>query len=402
MWIRENQNTLVEFYQKELIRTLQMPNISSIRNCYGCGVCATVCSKKIISITLNKAGFYEPTITGITQCTGCGLCIEVCAFARKELANNDNRPIKSYAAWSKEYAVQRKCSSGGVGYELGRTLMKQGYEVCGVRYNPEAGRAEHYIASTPEELIPAIGSKYIQSYTLDGFRAIDRKRKYLVTGTPCQIDSFRRYIRKFHVEDNFVLMDFFCHSVPSMWAWKIYLQLTEPITGKINYVSWRNKRTGWHDSWAMGIDGEKSFVHSRLSKGDIFYNLFLGDFCRNRACQKDCKYKYDRSSADIRIGDLWGKTYRTNEDGVSALVAFTEKGNTLIQQMNCELKEHPFEVVAEGQMKKNAGTAYLSSIAWKMLKDDKFHSVQEWKLLIMAEKIMQLPKRIIRKIKQVL
>ena len=156
-----------------------MPNISSIHHCYGCSLCATVCSKKIISITLNKNGFYEPTITDTTQCTDCSLCMEVCAFANKELANNDNRPIKSYAAWSKEYAVQRKCSSGGAGYELGRTLMAQGYEVCGVRYNAEAGRAEHYIASTPEELIPAIGSKYIQSYTLDGFCAIDRKRKYL-------------------------------------------------------------------------------------------------------------------------------------------------------------------------------------------------------------------------------
>lgn len=377
-------------------------NISSITDCYGCGVCATVCSKKIISITLNEAGFYEPVITDTVQCTNCGICIEVCAFSHKNLANNECKPIKSYAAWSKEYAVLRKCSSGGVGYELGRTLMKQGYEVCGVRYNPETGRAEHYIASTPEELIPSIGSKYIQSYTLDGFRAIDHKQKYLVTGTPCQIDSFRRYIRKFRVEENFVLMDFFCHSVPSMWAWKKYLQLIEPITGKISYVSWRNKRTGWHDSWAMSIDGEKSFVHSRLSKGDIFYNLFLGDFCCNRACQKDCKYKYDQSSADIRIGDFWGNTYRKNEDGVSALVAFTKKGDLLIQQMNCELEEHPFEVVAEGQMKKNASTAYLSSIAWKILKDDKFHSAQEWKLLIMAEKILQLPKRIIRKIKQVL
>lgn len=232
-----------------------MPNISSIHHCYGCSLCATVCSKKIISITLNKNGFYEPTITDTTQCTDCSLCMEVCAFANKELANNDNRPIKSYAAWSKEYAVQRKCSSGGAGYELGRTLMAQGYEVCGVRYNAEAGRAEHYIASTPEELIPAIGSKYIQSYTLDGFCAIDRKRKYLVTGTPCQIDSFRRYIRKFRVEDNFVLMDFFCHSVPSMWVWNKYLRMVEQVTGKVNYASWRNKHTGWHDSWAMGIDG---------------------------------------------------------------------------------------------------------------------------------------------------
>lgn len=379
-----------------------MPNISSIHNCYGCALCATVCNKKIISITLSKQGFYEPAISDTTQCTDCGLCIEVCAFTHKELASPNHRPIKSYAAWSKEYAVQRKCSSGGVGYELGRTLMKQGYEVCGVRYNPETGRAEHYIASTPEELTPTIGSKYIQSYTLDGFRAIDRKRKYLVTGTPCQIDSFRRYIRRFKIEDNFVLMDFFCHSVPSMWAWNKYLHLVEPIAGKVNYASWRNKRTGWHDSWAMCIDGEEKSVYSRLSEGDIFYNLFLGDFCCNRACQRDCKYKYNQSSADIRIGDLWGKTYCKNEDGVSALVAFTEKGDSLIQQMNCELKEHPFEVVAEGQMKKNAGAAYLAPIAWKMLKNGKSYSAQEWKLLITAEKILQLPKRIIRKIKRAL
>lgn len=396
-------------------------NISTIHNCYGCGLCATVCNKKIISITLNKKGFYEPTVTDNTKCTDCGLCMEVCAFTYRELASPNHRPIKSYAAWSKEYAVQRKCSSGGVGYELGRTLMKQGYKVCGVRYNPETERAEHYIASTSEELIPAIGSKYIQSYTLDGFRAIEHKQKYLVTGTPCQIDSFRRYIRKFKIEDNFVLMDFFCHSVPSIWAWKKYLHLVEQITGKVNYASWRNKHTGWHDSCAIGIDGEKTaekgnwhdsynllirgkknFMYSRFSKGDIFYNLFLNDFYCNPACQKNCKYKYDQSSADIRIGDLWGNTYRKNEDGVSALIAFTEKGDSLIQQMNCELKEHTFEVVAEGQMKKNAGTAYLSSIAWKMLHSSKAYSTTEWKQLIIAEKILQLPKKIVRKINRMI
>lgn len=71
---------------------------------------------------------------------------------------------------------------------------------------------------TVEELIPSIGSKYIQSYTEEAFKKIDRKQKYLVTGTPCQIDSFRRFIRKFRCEDNFILMDFYCHCVPSMHA----------------------------------------------------------------------------------------------------------------------------------------------------------------------------------------
>ena len=67
-----------------------------------------------------------------------------------------------------------------------------------------------------------------------------------------------------------------------------------------------------------------------------------------------------------------------------------------------ELKEHLFEIVAEGQMKKNVDTAYLSNVAWKMLKNNKYYSAKEWKLLIIAEKILQLPKRIIKKIKQVL
>lgn len=280
-----------------------MRNIGEIKDCYGCGVCATVCGKKIIGIGLNKEGFYEPQVVDPDQCVGCGLCLEVCSFLQEEPSLRRTE-IHSYAAWCKDVAVRRKCSSGGVSFELGRTLIEEGYKVCGVRYDVERARAEHYIATTVEDLIPSIGSKYIQSYTIEGFKAINRKEKYLVTGTPCQIDSFRRYIRKFDVEDNFVLMDFFCHGVPSMRLWQKYLQEVEKITGKVTYVSWRNKFTGWHDSWAMSIDGkergekvdwhdscnllirEKSFYNSRLSQGDNFYRFFLSDACLGRLAMK--------------------------------------------------------------------------------------------------------------------
>lgn len=377
---------------------MDIKNISNIHNCYGCGVCATVCNKNVIKIKLNSRGFYEPYIEDNTKCNGCGLCLDVCAFSKQKLSNNEHSPIVSFAAWSNEKTIQHKCSSGGVGFEIAHMLINEGYKVCGVRYNTIEERAEHYIASTTEELIPTIGSKYIQSYTLDGFKSIDRKKKYLVIGTPCQIDSFRWYIRKFNVEENFVLMDFFCHSVPSMLAWKKYLIETKKLTGEINSVSWRNKNTGWHDSWAMCIKGEKSTLISRLSKGDVFYNLFLGDFCCNKACQKNCKYKYDRSSADIRIGDLWGKSYANNNEGVSALVAFTPVGVKCIDKINCKLIKHPFEVVAEGQMKDNCNEAYLSPIVWKRLKNGKEYSMSQWKRLILIEKILQIPNKIIKHI----
>ena len=363
-------------------------NIVSVKDCYGCGLCATVCAKHIIEIWLNSDGFYEPRITELSKCTDCGLCMDVCSYTHDELSLS-GLSAKSYAAWSNDAAVRRKCSSGGVGFELGRTLIGQGYKVCGVRYNSETNRAEHYIVTTIEELIPSIGSKYIQSYTVDGFKAINRKGKYLVTGTPCQIDSFRRYIQKFRCEDNFVLMDFFCHGVPSMLLWQKYTAWAESQVGKLTYVSWRNKFTGWHDSWAMSIDGEntgekvnwhdsynllikekKGFLNSRLSQGDFFYNLFLSNSCLGKACYEKCKYKYNRSAADIRIGDLWGKTYQDNDDGVSAVIAFTKKGDEVLKLCNCTLVEHPFDIVAEGQMKKPPQLVeYVVNNAFRGLKD---------------------------------
>lgn len=373
-----------------------MRNINEIKDCYGCGVCATVCGKKIIGIGLNKEGFYEPRVIDPDRCVGCGLCLDVCSFLQEEPSLRRTE-IHSYAAWSKDTVIRRKCSSGGVGFELGRTLIEEDYKVCGVRYDAERARAEHYIATTVKELIPSIGSKYIQSYTVDGFKAINRKEKYLVTGTPCQIDSFRRYIRKFNVEDNFVLMDFFYHGVPSMHLWQKYLQEVEKLTGNVTYVSWRNKLTAWHDSYDLLIRGEKSFYNSRLSQGDRFYRFFLSDACLGKACYERCKYKYDRSAADIRIGDLWGNTYKSNEDGVSAAVAFTEKGNKILCSCGCELIEHPFNVVAEGQMKECPRRPRLRS--WILVRFCSGHSLRS--TLIMY-KLCCLLKRIINKLIRIL
>ena len=396
-----------------------MKNISNIENCFGCGVCATTCAKKIIDISLNKDGFYEPQITDTDKCTNCGLCIDVCAFSHKELSLSiEEQKINSWASWSNDERVQHKCSSGGIGYEIAKQLINQGYKLCGCRYNAGAERAEHYIATTPEEAIQSIGSKYIQSYTVDGFKAINRKEKYLVTGTPCQIDSFRRYIKKFKVEDNFVLLDFFCHCVPSMWAWKKYTKMVEKQTGKITYASWRNKFTGWHDSWAMSLDGEKTetervnwhdsynrlirgkkgYYNSRLSQGDIFYYLFLGDFCFNPACAKDCKYKYDRSSADIRIGDLWGNTYKSNDKGVSAVVTFTEKGKQIVESLEgVTLIEHPFEVVAEGQMKRNVHKKTTYGLVMYFLKLPFSLDSFTWKIVYFINKVITKVIRLVKR-----
>ena len=122
-----------------------MRNVGEIKNCYGCGVCAITCGKRIIEIVLNKEGFYEPHVINEDLCTSCGLCTEVCAYLHEDLAQGNCKNTHCYAAWSKDATVRRKCSSGGIGFELGRSLIGKGYKVCGVRYNADQIKSENYI-----------------------------------------------------------------------------------------------------------------------------------------------------------------------------------------------------------------------------------------------------------------
>lgn len=355
-------------------------NIGFINDCYGCGVCATVCGRKIIEIGLNKDGFYEPHITDESKCTNCGICSETCAYIYENLSLK-NTEIHSYAAWSKDKIVRAKCSSGGVGFEVGKYLLSQGFKACVVKYNASQNRAEHYIASTVEELQPSIGSKYIQSYTVDAFKAINRKEKYFVTGTPCQMDSFRRYIQRFHCEDNFILLDFFCHGVPSKIMWNKYLEASEQKIGKVTNVTWRNKFTGWHDSWAMHLIGKKKEQKSWWTKGDEFYGLFLSDSCLSKACYDKCKYKMGQSSADIRIGDLWGHKYKNNKEGVSGVLSLTPKGEQVLHKCNIQLIDEQFEIVTEFQMNKCADRPYYFDKVFNALHNSKLSIYDAYKYI---------------------
>lgn len=116
-------------------------------------------------------------------------------------------------------------------------------------------------------------------------------------------------------------------------------------------------------------NSKEHFFYSRLSQGDSFYRLFLSDACLGKACYTDCKYKSLQSSADIRIGDLWGKTYSQNEEGVSAVLTFTSKGDELLKWCNCTLVEHPLEIVTEGQMKTCPQRGYIYNKAMAVLMD---------------------------------
>ena len=153
-------------------------NISRYKNCFGCGVCSISCPVGAISIARNNDGFYEP-IVEFSACVECGICLAVCSLNNTEQYVNDFSP-KGYAVWSKDKLSRRKCTSGGFVYELLKEyVVNHGYKAVVVRYNAKNNNAEHYIAESVEQLDESIGSKYIQSLTINAFRQINHKNRYI-------------------------------------------------------------------------------------------------------------------------------------------------------------------------------------------------------------------------------
>lgn len=377
-------------------------NILKLGKCYGCGVCVKACPVKIISLQENEDGFYAPAIADSEKCIECGMCLDVCAFNHTEVSAEPFSP-DCYAAWSNDAEIRNSSASGGVTFEIAKMLFEQGYLPVGVRYNPKTGRAEHYIADSIESLRQSMGSKYIPSYTVDALMQIDRKKKYMFVGTPCQVDSVRRYFRRMRMEDSVVLIDFFCHGVPSLLMWDKYLEQIRRNAPDAVYVSWRNKSQGWHNAFVMTAatsQFEKPKYASKWSDGDIFYRLFLDNYCLNQCCYTACKYKLASSAADIRVGDLWGSVYSRDEKGVSGVMAITEKGKRLIANLNgrCTFQPVSEQVVTEEQMAHCPKQPRIYDKLMRLLKSDM--SLEEIKTGIISRyRRSQLPQRVWRRLK---
>lgn len=348
--------------------------ILELHDCYGCGVCAIACPSSIIELRLTSEGFYRPFIDKIDKCTGCGICEKVCSCLDKDIFQLKNRLYHAFSGYSNSSETLEACSSGGIAFEIARKIIEDNGAVAGVRYNIVLKRAEHYVAENIEFLKESIGSKYIQSYTPEGFEKIlkSKKAKKMVIGTPCQIDSFRRLLSIKKKENDFILVDFFCHGVPGYNMWRKYIEFVEATIGDISSVRFRDKKHGWHNSWAMVIKSHQGNEWFSLhEKKDLFYQFFLGNTILNRDCYS-CKFKCLNSAADIRVGDLWGKKYENNFNGISGVLVNTHKGLELLTSLSdcCNFEKETVDIITEGQMKKGMQIPFERSFILKLLKTD--------------------------------
>lgn len=328
-------------------------NQGSGRYCTGCGVCSTVCPRDAISVGLNLKGFLEASADD-GLCIDCGKCVDVCS---KYAGSGDVSYLdlikekgRVYMAFSRNDSARHISSSGGIGPEISKKFLALGYTICGACYDAKNSRVEHWLAHTEDELTGFIGSKYLQSFTTKAFSGLVPDRKYVIFGTPCQIYALRRKARLEKIEQNVLLIDFFCHGVPSCLLWNNYIEYVKKSrkTGEVKAVSFRDKKHGWHD-YSMTIEGNHKNYTGRKHK-DLFYHFYLSNVCLNEECYQ-CSLRLGNVYSDIRLGDFWGKKYGQDKKGISLVTVNTEKGFEALEfiKNNIILEEAEAEDLLEAQ-----------------------------------------------------
>ena len=343
------------------------------KKCTGCGACISICPVSAIGYKINEYGFYKAFVNE-DKCIRCGKCKKVC------VKYNENNKVKLkdgilYSAMSKDENVVKKCTSGGIAYEIARYGINNGYYILGVIYNYEKEIAESILTNKIEDLEKIKGSKYLQS---DMGKATtlflnkckeDINNKFIIFGTPCQLEGISRLVETQKIKNEIIKIDLFCHGVPSYRVWEQYLnqiKLKNDID-KIKECNFRSKEFGWHQ-YCIEINTNDNKLKIISGKSD-FYKTFFDNMFLNDSCY-DCNVRQNNSYADIRLGDFWGKKYYSDLKGVSAVLVLTSKGKQIIEKINDNInlfQENNVEECLENQSVKKYSNYDFNNKFKKML-----------------------------------
>jgi coenzyme F420-reducing hydrogenase beta subunit len=303
--------------------------------CSGCGACFTVCPASAIS--LQDVGGFQKAEVSESLCTDCGKCAAACPRLDNSSHNpSDLEDSAIYACWHQDDAIRLSSTSGGVGDLIASTFLNLGYKIVGAVYDYETHTIRHKIIERIDDLPAIRGSKYLQSRTHEAFSQLSGDERYVIFGTPCQINGIRKSMGKRLDPDKVILVDFFCHGVPSMLLWQKYLAYIKKHHGisTIEEIRFRDKSTGWHN-YSMRISGNGR-TYSRSMRDDLFYNFYLSDICLNKGCYS-CTLGHESIASDIRMGDFWGPKFREDKKGVSLIMVNTPAGQKVLEAIKEQL-----------------------------------------------------------------
>lgn len=304
-------------------------------NCSGCAVCVSVCPRGAIDMKTGTDGFRYASVN-MEKCVECGKCVKVCPM---QSPHEKGMAKKSYATVLSDKSELKKSTSGGIFFAIARHCIESGGIVYGAALLNDNGdlSVRHIRAETIDEVNKCRGAKYIQSKT-DGIyqkvkEDIEKGRKVLFTGTPCQVSALKNYLGRDY--DNLLTIDIVCHGVPSQEMFDGFLQEYKKRNGKgVLYLDFRSKIHGWICEHVAVTEEDRNVRYYYTYTLSYLY-FFLKTFIYRDSCYR-CPYAAYERIGDLTIGDFWGfdLTYPdllkrkvfSDKDGISCVLCRTQKG----------------------------------------------------------------------------
>lgn len=309
-----------------------MINFSEIK-CVGCTACSSVCSKNVIGIKRNSEGFCYPYIALGSECTECGLCEKVCPVLNCE----EETAFEQVALISQivDENIRRESASGGMFSAIALSVLEEGGIVYGAAY-VEGFKVCHIGVSDSENLWRLRNSKYVQSDLCGVFNEVrehlDSGRKVCFSGTPCQVEGLRYYLRKEY--DNLILVDVVCHGVSSPLIWERYLETIKHYKPSNIYFRW--KHYGYKYSTMSLFDDNNDEVYYAGVESDKMLRAYFSNSCDRDTCY-ECIFKKRYRDSDFTIWDCFQPRFFSkdfdDDAGTSGVLVHSQKGLNCLKKM---------------------------------------------------------------------
>ena len=312
--------------------------------CTGCATCAGVCPNNALKMEMMHEGRYIPKIAS-NNCKECYLCTRVCPASNENFRELNrfifNRMpddkfignfINCYKGYSANSAIRWSATSGGLITSLLLFLLKNqlidGALLTRIdKDNPL--RAEPFVARTEEEILSAMGSKYVPvplNQLLS--QILSEDGKFAVVGLPCHLQGIRRAELKIPDLGDKIAYHFgiVCSHTVSFLGIEYILNKMGIASNKIAELKYRG------DGWPGGIrvlqkNGQQKFLPML---GTWWSEMFGGFFFSHHYCTL-CNDPLNEMS-DISFADaFFPETMKSDKVGTSIVITRTHRGEKLIK-----------------------------------------------------------------------
>lgn len=325
-----------------------MIDIKDKSKCCGCTACKSICPKNAIEMVEDEEGFLYPKVDK-EKCVDCGLCDKVCPVLNAKVEKTEQ---KAYVLNNKNENIRADSTSGGAFTPIADYVFDKDGVVFGATFDSDYKVIHTYIEHK-DELYKFRGSKYVQSDLGDSYikvkEFLEQGREVCFSGTPCQIEGLKSYLRKDY--KNLITVDVMCHAAPSPLVWKKYFSYIK--SNKLNNedvekVLFRDKSKYGFKYSTMTLKS-KNKQYSKGVETDPYLRAFFGDLSDRPACY-DCAFKKQYHISDFTIWDCFiaEKFDKSLDDdkGTSRMLVNTQKGQEIFEKISKNFKFKEVEAEA--------------------------------------------------------